>query len=249
MTNSIYSDLFAFLIKIEAKYSTEGNLVRLDESKYSLFLVDQNENNTVELFLKARIHEQKTNQRFLVFIWYDLWLTKPAVVKSKITHLIGLSQKVHARKTKVVTIDKNDCQIFFNANHLNQPATGYKRIGLTLNDELIAVASFGKRRKFRDNTYSAELLQFTTKNNVHINGGLSKLIQAFKNMHTFDSLMTYIDLDWSDGDKFSKIGFKIHSTKPPVYYKPNTHQKRTELSTEQTKLFGLGSIKSIQKYQ
>lgn len=246
MTNSFYSDLLTFFKKIGVKYNTEGNFIRFEDSKYSLYLVHQNEDNSVDHFFKMRTHEQNTKQRFLVFIWYDLWLTKPAVILSKITHLLGLSEKVHARKTKAVTINKIDSQSFIDTNHLNQPATGYKRIGLTLNNELVAVATFAKRRKFRDNTYSAELLQFATQNNLHINGGLSKLIQAFKKTHTFDSLMTYIDLDWSNGDKFSKIGFKIHSIKPPVYYKPNIHNKRIETSKEQTYLFNLGSIKSIQ---
>ena len=243
-----YSDLLGFLDSKNIKYTIENNLLRLDDYDYSLFLVLESHDNCLDNFKKKRELENQEYNKFLVFIWFDLWLNKKEIIISKLTHLCGFSKKIHARKTTVQIVNKEDCELFFIENHLNQPVLGFKRIGLYLNSELIGLASFAKRRKFRDESYSAELLQFATKNGTHINGGLSKLIKHFKIKHSFDSLMTYIDLDWSNGEKFSKIGFNLDSNKKSVYFNKIDTSVPRIVSLKKTDIFNLGSIKSIKYY-
>lgn len=248
MTIEFYSELFSFLNAKNIKHEVDYNIVHLTEYDYSLFLVLETDDNNVDTFNKKRDIEGSEFSKFLVFIWFDLWQNKREIILSKITHLCEKSEKIHARKTKVQTVSKEDCNLFFVKNHLNKPVLGYRRIGLYLNQELIALASFAKRRKFRDDTYSAELLQFATKNGIHINGGLSKLIKHFKENHSIDSLMTYIDLDWSNGGKFLKIGFTIESTKTPVYFVTNQGTNLRDVSPLNRTIFNLGSLKSIQHF-
>jgi hypothetical protein len=249
MSKSLYHALFNFLDSHSIKYSLDSNIVRFKDYNFSFFLVLENEDNTYINFIKKRELEDSDFSSFLIFIWFDLWYSKQEIILSKITHLFGLSKKLHARKTNVELVNKIDAQNFFTQNHLNQPVIGYKRIGLSINNELVALASFAKRRKFRDDSYSAELLQFATKNNHHINGGLSKVIKHFIKNHPIDSLMTYIDLDWSTGAKFEKIGFEIDTKRNHVNFMiDHTNGQRTVIQDDNSKIFNTGSLKSLIYY-
>lgn len=246
MYKSFYNALFDFLNFHSIKYTVQSNLVRFDDYDFSLYLILESDESSYTDFINKRAEEQDNHESYLIFIWFDLWANKPNIILSKLTHLLGLSTKLHARKTKVELVSKSDCEAFFLANHLNQPVIGYKRIGLSIQNELVALASFAKRRKFRDGSYSAELLQFSTINNHHINGGLSKIIKHFTKSHPIDSLMTYIDLDWSTGDKFEKIGFEIESQRHFVYFElePQNNQRRVTSNTN-APIFNTGSQKAL----
>jgi hypothetical protein len=246
MSNSFYQDLFKFLDSNIIDYTVDHNIVRFKNYDFSFFLIEEAEDNTYEHFIEQREFERSNFDALLIFIWFDLWHSKQEVILSKVTHLLGLSKKLHARKTKVELVNKSDCELFFAKNHLNQPVIGYKRIGLSIDNELVALASFAKRRKFRDGSYSAELLQFATQNNHHINGGLSKVIKHFIKNHPIDSLMTYIDLDWSTGEKFEKIGFEMDTKRESVNFNLNTETKqRRVIQNNSSPIFNTGSLKSL----
>jgi len=246
MSNAFYHSLFDFLDNHNIDYSFESNIVRFTAYPFSIFLVKESEKNTYPHFIEKREAEQNAHNSYLIFLWFDLWENKPKVVLSKLTHLFGLSTKLHARKAKVEFVDKAECKLFFTNNHLNQPVIGYKRIGLLIDNKMVALASFAKRRKFRDGTYSAELLQFSTLNNHHINGGLSKIIKHFTKSHPIDSLMTYIDLDWSTGEKFKKIGFEIDSQRDYVNFELEVDNKQRRVTTNSNShIFNTGSQKAL----
>jgi hypothetical protein len=184
----------------------------------------------------------------LIFIWYDLWQNKTDIILSKITHICQISKKIHARKTIATEINKVIAEQFLKENHLNEPVSSNKRIGLVLNDDLIALATFGKKRRFRNGTYSGELCQFTTKNNIHINGGLSKLIKHYQKTNDVQSLMTYIDLDWSNGEKFNKSGFVEQSKTNEFYFQLDKDTFKRLNSKVQTEVFNLGNIKATLQF-
>lgn len=245
MVREIYTHLFSFIDDNKIDYQIENQTIRFKDFDFSLYLVLDSTDNSVTKFEKLRKNEWDKNAKFLIFIWFDLWDIKSEIIKSKIKHLCGLSNKKHARKTKVKQVNKTDSELFFNVNHLNQPLIGYKRFGLYINTELIALASFAKKRKFRDDTYSAELLQFSTKNGIHINGGLSKLVKHFYRTYPVSTIMTYIDLDWTNGNKFKTIGFFPVEHKAPMYFSLCKNSKQRKLTAQPTPIFNMGSVKSI----
>ena len=246
MSKPFHQALFNFLDLNTINYTLDKNIVRFKDYNFSFFLVLENEENTYVDFIKKRSFESTNFNALLIFIWFDLWHSKQDIILSKITHLFGLSTKLHARKTTIELVNKSDCEKFFTKNHLKQPVIGYKRIGLSIDNEIIALASFAKRRKFRDDTYSAELLQFSTKNNHHINGGLSKLIKHFTKIHHIDSLMTYIDLDWSTGEKFKKIGFEMDNQRDYVSFElEQEHNQRRVTVNPNSHIFNTGSQKAL----
>ncbi len=239
------STLKNYLTSLKVDYSVNSSsVILLTTLPYAFYYVDQSNLKNYKELLNLREKVKQNHQKLLVFVWWDLWQYKTDVVKSKISHIVGKSIKIHARKTNIVSINKTEAMAFQQQNHLSVPLPGFKRYGLILNDEIIALAVFAKKRKFNDGSFSAELLRFSTKNNVHINGGLSKLIKPYLNTYNINSLMTYVDLDWSDGSKFEKIGFKIINYQPPMFFKLKNNVR--QLSTpEKFDVLNMGSLKLL----
>jgi hypothetical protein len=208
----------------------------------SFYFINKNNNFTYNDLISLRHEFKAKHQTLLKFVWWDLWLNKKDIVQSKINHYKGLSKKIHARKTIVKPVDKKIAFQFQIDNHLNSPLLGFRRFGLYNGTNLIAIAVFAKKRKFKDGSYSAELLHYCTLNHHHINGGLSKLIASFVKTYPIDSLMTYVDLDWSDGEKFKKVGFEIIEKQPPRYFKV-INQLRVPCDIEESDVFNMGNLK------
>lgn len=210
----------------------ENQMVFIEKGQILVYFY---ENETAETLLKIRAHQLLNSNRFTVFVSKRLWEIKPNVILSKIVHLCQQSIGLHGRKMKIQEVDKDMSMQFIQDNHLFPPLPGYKRLGLFQDQQLVAVGVFSKKRKFRDGSYSAELLQFSTLNFHHINGGLNKLIQEYVRLKSIDSIMTYVDLNWSDGKAFESAGFKIIDTK----YNSTNH------SNPLFKIESMGSLKLV----
>lgn len=154
----------------------------------------------------------------LVHVWEDLWAIKSAIIKSRIYSLFGLSQRVFARKTRIIKLNKPESLAFLAKNHLNEPASGKFKYGLMLDDELIAVAVFSAScpvHRGKEVYRSHQLIRFCNKNGITVVGGLSKLIKHFIKEQSPEDIMTYADLDWSNGSGYAKIGFEKIGELPP----------------------------------
>jgi hypothetical protein len=163
---------------------------------------------------------QLKNQQ-LIHLWEDIWESKTKQVLSRIKSLCGQNQTVHGRKTKVITIDSKQAKNFLLDNHLQGFARTKHHLGLTLDDELVAIASFAPPRLLKskgDNYYSAELVRFACKDGITVTGGLSKLIKAYKSEFAFNDLMSYADCDWSLGNSYQQLGFKCSKRTEPISF-------------------------------
>ena len=175
-----------------------------------------------------------------VILWEDLWLTKQVIVKSRLEALLGISQTIPGRLTVVRRIDKKTALGFLNANHLQGSVSSKTQYGLYLpnryyrvldsqafiqlpdNELLVAVATFSYPRIFQkvgEPYRSYEMIRFSSLIHTTVVGGINKLISAFvKDFHPGD-LMTYADLEWSDGASYRKLGFQeISETAPMMYW-------------------------------
>jgi len=116
-------------------------------------------------------------------IWQDEYMQHKEIIDSRILSLIGISQRVHARQTRVKAIDKLALKHFLIRNHLNVPTSARHRYGLFRQQELVAVAAFGRHCPVQDQgiTYrSHELIRYCSLLNTTVVGGLSKLIHHFE---------------------------------------------------------------------
>ncbi len=108
--------------------------------------------------------------------------------------------------------------------------TGYFKIRPNTDELLVAVGTFAHPRLFlREGLAhrSFELVRFANLLNTTVVGGLDKVVSHFIKQHQPDDLMTYADLDWSDGQSYRTLGFEAISDTPPQLFwvDPGTWQR------------------------
>ena len=154
-------------------------------------------------------------------LWEDIWLQKKELVKARIAALLGKTKKIYARHTNVIALDKTHAASFLNENHLMGFATAKFKLGLTYKGILVAVALFSSMKKYYRNGvlyHSAELVRFANMKGVHVQGGLSKLLEHFIAERKPDDIMTYADKEWTVGNTYEKLGFKKVDVSPPIMF-------------------------------
>lgn len=171
--------------------------------------------------------------------WIDDWVYKNSIVIAIIQSITGNNTRVFARKCEVKKIDKKLAEIFLNENHLHGFKNAYYKYALINNNEIVAMATFSKGRKMNRltaNERSFELVSFCCKKGISVVGGLTKLLQQFITELSPGDIMTYVDKEWSNGQSYLKIGFKLHSeTEPQTYIFDvlnNLKYKANQLPTE-----------------
>lgn len=167
-----------------------------------------------EVWRDRHYHDHKRREYILqgftpLFFRANEVLGRTEVVHSVIGHRLGLSRKVHGRKTDVVSLPKAESQEFFSASHLMGPGAG-QTLALTLNGQVVAAL------QYRTNFGMMEVSRFSTANGVHVHGGFSKLLKALRNT-TQLPIFTYIDLRYGTGEHLSSLGFVQVNTPSPSF--------------------------------
>lgn len=138
------------------------------------------------------------------------------IIQSMIRSKLGLSDRVMARKTKVVKITTSTVD-FENENHLQGYAVSAIKYGLIYQNELIALMTFARPRFSKIATM--ELVRFMTKKNLTVVGGASKLLNQFLKDHPNETIITYSDGRYSDGGLYECLGFShVKTTRPGYVY-------------------------------
>ncbi len=154
----------------------------------------------------------------MIQLWEDIWLTRKAQVLSRITSLLGMNKRIHARKTKVDVLDRQRSDAFLAENHLQGTVKARYKFGLIYEEELVAVATFSGSRLMKHKApgyRSAELIRFASKSGFTVIGGLTKLISHYVNLVHPNDLMSYADRDWSQGKAYESLGFTLDSIQAP----------------------------------
>jgi hypothetical protein len=156
----------------------------------------------------------------LINIWEDDWKHKSDIIKSKIKHLLKLTDEViYARKCKIKNVDFKAAKNFLNDNHLQGFCPFSIAYGLYVNDDLVSICTFGKRKI--SGSATNELLRFTNKINHHVPGGFTKLMKHYIKENSPCELITFADRSWSPIKEtiYIKNGFEfLYSTKPNYWY-------------------------------
>jgi len=87
------------------------------------------------------------------------------------------------------------------------------RSGLFLDQELVAVMSFGVGRFSADGW---ELLRYASVGRVA--GGFARLFAAFVKEHNPESIVSYCDLRWGNGSVYAANGFILDGITSPDYW-------------------------------
>ena len=171
-------------------------------------------------------HLDKTKQCLnkgiqIIHIFEDEWLYKQDICKSRISNLLKCSKnRIFARKCEIKEVPFNECKKFINDNHIQGFVLSKIRYGLYYNNELVSVMTFGKQRinvKGKNVENSYELLRFCNKINYSIVGGADKLFKHFINTHKPETIISFADRRWSNGNLYNILGFTKYNESEPSY--------------------------------
>jgi very-short-patch-repair endonuclease len=133
---------------------------------------------------------------------------KLPIVKSIIMNKLGRSTRMFARKCTIVEVSRAESALFFETNHLMGKGRG-TTYGLKYGDEIISCIVI---RNTRGNDY--EISRFCHKLGYQVVGGLSKLITHFTRNNNVNTLTTFIDNRYGDGEYLTKLGFSFIGCSP-----------------------------------
>ena len=162
-----------------------------------------------------------------ILIYEDEWHNKQDIVKARLKHILGKSsKKIYARKCTVNSISSKISSEFCNKYHLQGNGRTNERYGLFYNNELVAVMTFSLNNLSRK-IKNWELNRFCTVDNISIVGGAGKLFSTFLREHNPESVLSYADKRWSEGNLYNTLGFtrKKDTTPGYWYFLPNQYKR------------------------
>ena len=194
------------------------------------------ENASERLKTVIRQFSEETGRQPLI-ITEDRWKSQQKMMHARLLAHLQIFTQIYARNCEIRKIDKKTAADFLAANHSYGDASCRYRYGLFLKrytghtcslaidrpqaGDLVAVATFSNGRKWikGDKTIrSYEWTRYASLPGVRLSGGMGKLLQAFIEDVKPDDIMTYADLEWSEGKVYEQLGFTLEGVKSPVLF-------------------------------
>lgn len=200
-----------------------------------------------------------------IIITEDRWRRQPEMMRARLLAHLEVFTPMFARNCEVRKIDKEIAAEFLNRNHSYGDAACKYRYGLYLkrytgkrveisrqarNDSgdtlvqpgtLVAVATFSNARKWQKGEKtirSYEWTRYASLPGVRINGGMGKVLKAFVKEVQPDDIMSYADLEWSEGAVYERLGFRLEGQKDPVAFEVDGSWRRSPVGPGMTRKAG-----------
>jgi very-short-patch-repair endonuclease/Zn finger protein HypA/HybF involved in hydrogenase expression len=191
---------------------------------------------------KTRIAE--ANGYRCIHIRSDEWENKRTAVEYLLKSAAGkVSEKVYARKTKVVKPSKLEASRMLDTYHIQGAVLHGDFYGLEEDGQLVAVMVFSRNTSSRREKASdshVELTRYVTCKQVV--GGFTKLLNTFlKDNPEVVTVSSYSDVRIFQGGVYEKAGFvKMHTTPPDYMYleKDRLYHKANYQKSKLAKRFG-----------
>jgi len=166
----------------------------------------------------------------LIHIFEDEWIDKQEICKSRIKHLLGMTQnKIGARECEIKEIDYQTSSLFLDENHIQGKDSAGVRIGAFHNNQLISVMTFSKPNISKggnpNQEGTLELSRFAIKQDWSVSGIAQKLLNFFTNKYKPKQVFSYADLRWSSGNLYKQLGFTETGHTGLNYWYTNTLQR------------------------
>lgn len=157
-----------------------------------------------------------------VLVPEDMWRGRPEMMMPRLLAQLGRFRSVFARNTVISRIGKEEAASFLDRCHSYRDAASRYRYGVfTKAGELVAVASFSSGRtwvKEGRTVRSYEWVRYASLPDVRVVGGMGKVLKAFEEDVHPDDIMSYADMEWTDGAVYERLGFIEDGTRPPVQF-------------------------------
>ena len=193
--------------------------------------------------LRQLLQTLEAERKEVIVITEDRWRIQGEMMRARLLAHLERFTSLYARNCYVKKIDKDVAREFLIANHSYGDAACRYRYGLYLkrctgkkaeisrlallarNDSedgiLVAVATFSNGRKWQKGDKvirSYEWTRYASLPGVRISGGMGKVLKAFIKDVQPDDIMSYADLEWSEGKVYEQLGFVLEGKKEPVMF-------------------------------
>jgi hypothetical protein len=149
----------------------------------------------------------------LMHIFEDEWIYKKDIVKSMISHKLGLSnsKRINARQCTISEIDNKEANLFLDTFHIQGKTIGDRvKLGAFYNNELVSIMTFRSNDKI-NSEFLWELNRFCSNFNYHIPGIASKLLSYFRKNFLWEKIFTFSERRLSNGNLYKNLGFTFTS--------------------------------------
>lgn len=202
---------------------------------------------------KAISEMRKSDERQPVIITEDRWNSDRTITGDRLLAHLEDFFPVYARNCEARRIDKAMAAEFLSHTHSYGDASCRYRYGLFLKrhtghiaeqvsstgcgikpGDMIAAATFSNARKWHKGDKvirSYEWTRYASLPGIRVIGGMGKLLDLFIEDVSPDDIMSYADLEWSEGNAYAQLGFIMEGYKEPVCFKVDTETwKRSAIS-------------------
>lgn len=253
------SDFEAFVTSLGLPFTRSGNSFLFPSQNITVECIALGENPS-----GRESGEMKT-----IFLCEDIWRSRNESVRKRIAAHLGKCRRIMARKCEVRRIDGALARPFLEANHTYGYARSRYKYGMFSGDELVAVSLFSAPRPMvrigADGSptvvQSYEWVRHATIPECRISGGMGKMLQHFVRDVKPEEIMSYADLEWSDGEVYERLGFDRAGEIEPVEFlidtstfkriskkkilQDNAYRNFSADSSEYVEMRNLGSIKYL----
>lgn len=246
--SNLINDIFSFLIaegfncSHELFYGVEGISVTTGNGVSKTILpLEISATDTEDASLESRLAIECIKDLYLednelpLVISEDRWNTHNQMMKARILAHLEVFSPIYARNCEIRRIDKTVAKEFLEANHSYGHAscrycygmflkrhTGHAAVNATIiPGTLVAVATFSNARKWAKGDQiirSYEWTRYASLPEVRLCGGMGKMLKEFIKDVQPDDIMSYADLEWSQGEVYKQLGFALEDYKDPVMF-------------------------------
>ncbi|MGN1220898.1 MAG: hypothetical protein ACI4TU_08160 [Candidatus Cryptobacteroides sp.] len=181
----------------------------------------------------------------------DRWERQKLMMRERILAHLGSYIQIYARNCQVRRIDKPLAASFLEQAHSYGDASCKYRYGLFLvrhtghcrlegatesivPGTLVAVAEFSGARRWKKENMTVSSYEWTRYASLpwlRISGGMGKILRHFIEQVHPDDIMSYADLEWSEGLVYEQLGFIPEDSRQPVLFKVDPKGWQREVCT------------------
>jgi hypothetical protein len=176
--------------------------------------------------------EKCNNKKYtLITIFGDEYIMKKEIVKNILLRKLGLLYgfRLSSRICEIKPINSLECNIFLSNYHLQGKGHSSIKLGALYQDLLVAVMTFSKQNISKGQKAISgnwELDRFCSHPDFCIPGVASRLLSYFEKNYEWDSIVSFADRRWSEGDLYYKLNFELDSVTAPNYWYTKDHTRR-----------------------
>lgn len=218
------------IIRVEIKDGSQRMILPVEITAMTLEEAEKQSSG-----LRSSIEEiVRTSGQAPVVITEDRWTAQKEMTGKRVLAHLETFFPIYARNCEVRRIEKAEAEAFLKENHSYGDAacryryglflkrhTGQRASGLIQPGTLVAVAEFSNARKWKKGDKvirSYEWTRYASLPDVRINGGMGKVLKHFIREVQPDDIMSYADLEWSEGRVYEQLGFSLEGHKEAVTF-------------------------------